>query len=157
MQEKEALIDTFDENGKVVAHKLRKDINKTTDILKAVYIILENNHEEVYLTLSTGELWKGKWGVSAAGIVRHNETPLQAAQRTLKRELGIIAELQETHSGFYTFGPVKRWMWAYKAQTRSQPKPNTADVEEGTWMTHTQAEKLIKSGRCMPTLEKALR
>jgi len=155
MQEKEALIDIFDDDGNNIGHKLRQEINERIDILKQVNIVLINE-DKIYIAKAKDGLWLGKWGTSAAGIVRHEESLADAAQRTLKRELGITVELEWQGENFYNFDGVKRLLSIFKGSTKAEPKPNSEEVEEGKWVTKEEAEQIIKQGEGMPTLAVAL-
>jgi len=140
MQEKEALIDIFDEDGTMIEHKERGDVNKRTDILKVVQIMLINDEGKVFVTKLGEGLYQGKWASSAAGIVRHDEALADAASRTLKRELGVSTELTWDGENFYNFDGIKRFMSVFHGKTNQDPTVNEA--EEGKWVTIEEAEDL---------------
>lgn len=153
MQDADALIEIVDEKGKSLGHKQRKDVDKRRDILKAVYILVENDSGRVLLTRSSSDpLYPNKWGCSAAGLIRHEETAKQAAERTLRRELNISANLEEMGSGFYNFSGVKRWMWMYRVKAKVM-RQNLRDSDELSWFSVGDARLLIKEGGVMPMLE----
>ena len=158
MQQKDALIDIFDEAGKNVGHKFRSEVNKRKDILKAVNIVLVDDQNKIFVVkASKDSIFPGMWGTSAAGLVRHDESNLDAAKRTLKRELGITAELTDLGQNFYDFNGVKRFMSVFYAKTKAQPKVNPSDAEEGKWATIKEVEQMIEKGVCMPTLDVAVK
>ena len=151
MQEKEALIDVFDEDRKNIGHKFRNEVNKRLDILKQVNIIILDDKKRIYVTKA-----KNGWGTSAAGLVRHDEALADAAKRTLKRELGLTMELKATQENYYNFEGVRRLLSVHHGTTKTEPKPNPEDVEEGKWVTTEEAEQMIKNDECMPTFAVAL-
>ncbi len=152
MQEKDALIDTFDEQGENIGHKFRHEVDKRIDILKQVNIILLNDENKVFVTKSTSELWPDKWGSSAAGLVRHDESLPDAAKRTLKRELGVDVELKWLGENYYNFDGVRRFMSVFIGTVKGELKANPEDVQEGKWVTLEETDKLDG----MPTLHVAL-
>ncbi len=152
MQERDALIDVFDEEGKNIGHKFRHEINNKLDIVKTVNIILMDDKKRIFVAKAKGEPWPGKWGTSAAGLVRHDEALADAAKRTLKRELGITAELTWLGQNYYNFDGMKRFMSVFIGKTKTQPKINKEDAEEGKWATLQETGKLDM----MPTLAVAL-
>lgn len=89
--QEEVLVDIFDGEGTVIGQKKREEIEKDRDIVHTVYIFVFTPEKELWIaTLSeTATLYGGKFGSTAAGMVRHGEDALQAARRTLTYELGI--------------------------------------------------------------------
>ena len=158
MQERNALIEVVDETGRSLGHKERKDVDKRKDILRAVYVLVENAEGKLLLARSQSDpIYPNLWGCSAAGLIRHGETAEDAAKRTVKRELGINVVLEETGSGFYDFSGVKRWMWMYRAMANAvQQSASMAESYELTWFSMSDASSLIKKGKAMPMLEPQL-
>jgi len=156
MQEQDAVIDIFDDQGKNIGHKFRYEINKRLDILKQVNMVVIDDKKRMFVTKAKGGLWPGKWGTSAAGLVRHDEALADAAKRTLKRELGISAELKWFGESMYNFDGIKRLFSVFSGSTKAEPKLNPEDAEEGKWVTFEEAEQMIKNDECMPTFAIAL-
>jgi isopentenyldiphosphate isomerase len=153
MQEKEAIIAVYNEEGIVIEKKPRKDINKEKDILKTANIILINNKNQIFMIKANDFLWKDKWGGSCAGLVRHKETPKQAAKRTLKRELNINIKLQHLAENFHNFNSTKRFLSVFLVKTNNNPIINLNDIKEGKWISFKEAQILINNNKCMPTFE----
>ncbi len=151
MQEKDALIDIFDDLSKNIGHKFRHEINDRLDIVKQVNIVLLDD-KRIFVTKAKGGLWPGKWGTTAAGLVRHDEALADAAKRTLKRETGITTELIWLGESMYNFDGIRRIMSIFHGKTKAQPKLNADDAEEGKWATVEEATKMD----IMPTLAVAL-
>ena len=156
MQEKEALIQIYNENQEPIAVKPRKDINKNTDILEDANILIINNKNQIFMIKAKQSSWPGKWGGSCAGLVRYQETPNEAAKRTLKRELNIKVPLTHLHKKYYDFNGKKKIMNFFYGKA-SELKPNPDDFEETKWISIQEAEKMIKNNECMPTFEAAFK
>ena len=150
MQEKDALIEIYDDSGKNTCHKFRHEINKKLDIVKTAVVLILNDKKQVFICKSKEEPWPGKWGCSAAGIVRHEESLADAAKRTLKRELGLTEELTWLGESFYNFDGIRTFMSVFQGKTKTQPKPK--ESEEAKWVSIEEAKKMD----IMPTLAVAL-
>ena len=92
MSEAESLIPLHNNSGNVVGYKVREDINNRIDILRVVNILLFDEENRIFITKPKDDLWKGKWASSAAGLVRKDESAVETAIRTLRKELNIEPE-----------------------------------------------------------------
>lgn len=154
MQEKEAEIAIFDRSGRIIKSKPRKDIDKTKELLGTVNILLTNKNGEVFTILANDSLWKGRIGGSCAGLIRKEETPINAANRTLERELGVKTQLRQVYSAYHEFDGAKRWFHVFLGKS-DNVKPNNKDVIEGKWRSKEEIENIIENGLSMPTFEVA--
>lgn len=150
MQEKEVLIEVFSQNLESLGVKKRKDVDKYNDIFQSVNIFLMNKKNQIFITLPKKSVWPGKLSSSCSGLVRYKETPLEAAKRTLKRELGIEARLILIEEKFYSFEGIKRLISYYRASTAVNPKINKKEIAEGRWLNIEEIENLIAHDECMP-------
>ncbi|MBI1970368.1 NUDIX domain-containing protein [Candidatus Woesearchaeota archaeon] len=169
MQEGDATISVYDEQGDCIGEKIRGEVDKKQDILKSVHILLFNRKEELFVVRVAGHdsLYPKMIGCSAAGLVRSDETVEEAAIRTLQRELrlGINGELgidgnqhglQYHGEQFVSMNDVKRFMNVFSIVFDGDAGVvdlNPDDAEEGCWVSINKLDK--KS--CMPTLLEALR
>jgi hypothetical protein len=88
------LVDILDRTGAIVSSKRRIDINKPRDIYHTVHIILVTPRGEVVMsTIPVREdlpnLYAQRLGTTTATIRRTDETPDEAADRCMMRELFI--------------------------------------------------------------------
>lgn len=150
MQEEDALIEIYNESLERIDVKKRKDVDKIIDIIKCVNIFVFNDKEEIYTIDPTGSVWPDKIGGSCAGLVRRGESSLEAAHRTLKRELGIDLNLTPFKEAFYNFGDIKRLMSYFYGKTNEKIKPNKKDVKEGKWITAKEIERMIMMNELTP-------
>src|SRR3989344_5670437 len=110
MQEQDSLISVYDVSGKIISNKLRKDVDKKNDILKTVIILVINNQNKVFITKIPSNHFTERWGASAAGMVRKDEKIIDAAKRTLNRELDLLKNPIFLSENFYDFNVIKRFM-----------------------------------------------
>jgi hypothetical protein len=87
-------VDVLDESGEVIGKKLRKEIDKRTDIYNTTHILLITPQGEVVLSLikernDLPNLYSGHYGATIATINRSGEIPEEAARRAISRELFI--------------------------------------------------------------------
>ena len=90
-------IDIYNQNGKIIGTKKRKDINKSTDIFHGVKVLICTPPKSIVLSkevvlskvpASSRNVYGGLYGgATVATMRRHDETALAAAERTLEREL----------------------------------------------------------------------
>ena len=124
MNHGEHLVDILDEQGNITGTKQRQEIDKERDFFRAAYIIALDGEGKIGLTripekgeFGSKELFGGKWGCSAATILRHEEELEQAAKRSLKYDFQIEdAEVELLGETFETFADgVRRQLAVYKA------------------------------------------
>lgn len=152
MQEKDALIGIFDEKGNVVGNKTRAEVNKKTDILKNVIIMVVNSNKEIFVVRPINSVFDGLWGSAAAGLVRLNEVPKEAALRTIDRELGLTEELNHLMDDFYNFNGIKRFSSVFYFE-KDNLEINKNEVVEAKLVTPDFVEK--NAHQFMPTFKAA--
>ena len=145
MQEQDSLISVYDVSGKIISNKLRKDVDKKNDILKTVIILVINNQNKVFITKIPSNHFTERWGASAAGMVRKDEKIIDAAKRTLNRELDLLKNPIFLSENFYDFNVIKRFMSVFYIKTGDLPKVNPDDVFGSRWMTFNEIDKNIDS------------
>ncbi len=156
MEHGEYLVDIYDKNSNLLEVKKRSEVNKEKDIVKTIYVLVFDQHNRVYLSLipRTGNfLWRGTWGASCAGILRHGEDPYFGAARTMEREIGIIEETEFIGEQLCDLNGVKRIIVLFKCFTNKALVPNPLDAERTVLFEQQQAEEIIREKRCAPSLE----
>ena len=149
------LVDVFDEKGNVVEVKKRGEINRKNDLLKTVHLLVFDQSGGVYLSAISRQgdsLWKGTWGTTCAGIVRHGEDPYFAIARTMEREIGIVEETQYIGENFFNFDGVKRFVTLFTCTSAKKMFPNQTNIERIALFSLEEVEKAIMENRCAPTL-----
>jgi hypothetical protein len=92
MKHGDFFIDLVDDKGRSVGKKLRRQVDKYSDLFNGVYVLMITPRGELVLGSITERedlpnIYAHKLGVTVAAIRRSDETPVQAARRALKREL----------------------------------------------------------------------
>ena len=138
------LVNVYSEDGRLKETKQRSEIDKQNDILKCVFIFIKNSKSEIFLTVipERTSVYVGKYGVSAAGIVRSNEDIQKAAHRTVGKEFGIRPKLKMLGTDFYNFNGVKRFITAFSCIADSV-SPNPDDVASGEFLSKDKIEGML--------------
>ncbi len=148
-------IDVFDENENIISVKERNELNKRKDIFKAVHVLVFDTFGKVYLSVisRTGDfLWKGTWGATCAGIVKHGEDSEFTAMRTMEEELGITEEVELVGAKYFDLGDAKRIITLYTCTTTKKMTPNPLDIERIQLFDRQEVEELIIEKRTAPSL-----
>ena len=156
MQFGNAPIALFDQSWRETGSKTRRHIDKKRDLVKAVNIILLNEANHVFMIKARSSLWPGKWGGSCGGLIRHGESIVDAAHRTLLRELRIEAPLQLLDERYRDLGAAKRLFSIFLVRTREQPRVSRRDIMDARWASLGEAEQMVRRGTCSPTFQAAL-
>lgn len=87
-------VDILDSKGNIVGQKRRIDIDKSKDIFHSTHVLLVTPKGEVVMSIiplreDLPNVYAGKLGTTVATIRRSGETPLEAATRSVSRELFI--------------------------------------------------------------------
>jgi hypothetical protein len=100
MEHAQHMVDILDQKGNVVGQKHRREINKNDDIYHVVFVLLITPRGELVLGVIPARedlpnIFTRQMGTTVSTIRRSNETALQAAKRSVERELFIDqADLQ---------------------------------------------------------------
>lgn len=142
-------IELFDMSGNQIGLKKRKDINKVHDIFHGVKVFicsLDGRLALVKIAAKSGvltNLFVGQWGIPVATMKRAVETPMEAALRSLAREVGIVVKekdhLVQLGEGMYTIAPgVVRKHTTFALATSQSLTLNGQDGSELTWLTQQE-------------------
>ncbi|GEM_PF-7078592 len=87
-------IDTWNEQGELLATKPYAAVDRRADILKNVFVFVLTSTRELLLGSITEshlskKLYKGKLGTPTVTLLRHGEEPMKAAGRGLMNDLAI--------------------------------------------------------------------
>ncbi len=144
MQDHDALIAIYNEQGEIIGTKKRIDVDKKRDILRSVNILLINPEGKIFVTQPVNPVFPGTWGCAAAGLVRYQENPEDAALRTVKKELTITIPLISLGETFFTHSPIRRFTHMFFGITDTPVRINPGDATKGTWMEQKEVERKIK-------------
>lgn len=106
-------VDILDKTGKIISQKPRNKVDKSVDIFHTAHVILITPRGEVVMSIiplreDLPNVYANKLGTTVATIRRSNETILQAAKRSVSREL-FIDEMPLTLLGeqFHSLPPMR--------------------------------------------------
>lgn len=86
----EEYVDRVDDADQVVGRVLRSDVLRLRANFRVAHVFAFDAEGRLLLhRLSARKRLAGAWGSSVAGAVRAGETPLEAAHRELREELGV--------------------------------------------------------------------
>jgi isopentenyl-diphosphate delta-isomerase len=94
-------------------------------------------------------LWPLYWSNTSCTNTKPGETPLQAASRSLKNEMGLNLKLNFSHWFIYK-AYFSRELWEYELDSvftgiiTTNPKPNYQEVAEFRWVTISDLKKEIE-------------
>ena len=106
-------VDLLDREGNVIGSKPRREIDKLTDIIHAIHILLITLLGEVVMSIipvreDLPNVYAGKLGTTVATIKRSSETDDAGASRAISRELFIDEmPLTKVATKFYSHMPPK--------------------------------------------------
>ena len=106
-------VDLLDQEGHVIGSKPRREVDKLTDIIHAIHILLVTPLGEVVMSIipvreDLPNVYAGKLGTTVATVKRSNETNDEGAARAISRELFIDEmPLTKVATKFYTHMPPK--------------------------------------------------
>ena len=87
------LIDICDENGHILGAAIPKSqVHQKGFWHHTVHIWIYNSKNEILLQqrTSTKEIFPNVWDIAVAGHISSNETPIHAALREIKEEIGLV-------------------------------------------------------------------
>jgi 8-oxo-dGTP diphosphatase len=80
-------------------------MNERFSIIPAVWVIVKNDQNQVFLLRRANTGWRDGWWTVPAGHVEKNEGPAAAAVRELKEEVGLSVESKELSNPSVYFYP----------------------------------------------------
>lgn len=114
--------------------------------ISRVYVFNQSGDMLVQLRSKNAKSFPGLWDQSAGGHVDVGETELQAAERELKEELGISAELELIAEGVRSDRPddkVFSYMYRCNIVDDVELNPDPEEVTDTRWLSVEDFEKEI--------------
>lgn len=145
------LVDLLDDQGTIIGTKRRIDIKKPQDIYHTIHVLLVTPRGEVVVsTIPVREdlpnLYAGKVGTTVATIRRTDETPFEAGQRAVSRELFIDKmPLKQLGERMYHM-PTQRsnFMTTFYGISEVPESYSLLDIDSLIVMTPREIDRLIK-------------
>lgn len=144
-------VDLLDEKGNIIGSKRRFEINKLEDIFHTIHVLLITPKGEVVMSIiplreDLPNVYANLLGTTVATIRRTGESALQAAQRSVSREL-FIDQMPLTLLGeeFHELPPMKdNLLTAYYGVSEVPESYSLLDIDGLVVMTPRELDKMIK-------------
>ncbi len=154
-------VDVLDVSGRVIGTKLRRDINKQTDIYHGVFALITTPQRELIMRRipvreDLPNLYSNLYGTPMSTMRRHGETAKKAVERGLSREL-FIDDIKTTLLGEKLFTLVDGhtlFASTYTAVSELPDEFSTVDISLLTTMTRNKFEAMlyVKPENASPSL-----
>lgn len=146
------LIDVLNDLNEVVRQATREEVyqNKLRHRIVHVFLIKEGR---IFIQQRSNEVkyLPGYFCTSAGGHVEAGESPLTAAKRELREELGIEDPLILLEEFMYNADGHERWIFLYKVNSLQEPRFIDGEVSDGSYYSKEEIEQLPKE-KCHPQL-----
>lgn len=143
------VLEWVDEHNRVVGRATRKEIHEKGLRHRSVHVLVFNSAGKLYLQKRspTKDQHPNHWDSSAAGHTAPGETPLEAAKRELREELGLTADLVKVLD--LPACPETGWEFVSLFHTRTdQPiRLNLEEASQGAYFSSDQVNRLLKDTR----------
>lgn len=144
-------VDVLDEKGNIIGQKRRIDINKLQDIFHTTHVLLITPKGEVVMSIiplreDLPNVYANLLGTTVATIRRTGETPLQAAKRSVSREL-FIDEMPLTLLGeqFEELPPKKKNLFTVYYGVSDVPESySLLDIDGLIVMTPKEIDRMLE-------------
>ena len=142
-------VDVVDKRGKTCMTRTRTDVHKSGLLHQAVFVLVFNKRGEVFVQQrsSKKDVFPGLHEASLSGHVKSGETPLQAAVRETKEEVGLTIKASMLKKRFTTViktVPEYERITVYMMTTDKAPKPGR-EVKVGTFMPAGMLDAIVRS------------
>lgn len=155
----EEYIDIVDEHGNRTGEaKTKAEIHKNGHRHRTVHVWLLNENGQLLIQRrSSTVIYPNLWDISSAGHISAGETPLQAAMRELREELGLIVAREDIGHLFVIRGirnVLKNGTYinheindVYLVRIKGMPilKLQDEEVAEVKWVPWRELERIVES------------
>lgn len=138
-------LEVVDENNQVVGISSRKEIHEKGLRHRSVHIFIFNTQGELYLQKRSPhkDQYPEHWDTSAAGHTDPGESPIDAAQRELKEELGLDVPLTEVLQHPACLETGWEFVTLFMARTDDPIHLNLEEASTGDFFTPYQLTQLL--------------
>jgi isopentenyl-diphosphate Delta-isomerase len=143
--------DRFDKNNALMVME-KTEVHRQGLLHKAISVFIFNDRNEVLLQKRAGEKYHspGKWTNACCTHPRPSESPLKAAERRLKEEMGLIARLSEVFTFIYKAdvgdGLIEHeFDHVFIGKSNQDPSPDPLEVASWKWVAiATLKQELVR-------------
>jgi isopentenyl-diphosphate delta-isomerase type 1 len=142
---KDEFLEVVDEGNQVIEIASRHEIHEKGLRHRSVHIFIFNTQGELYLQKRSPskDQYPEHWDTSAAGHTGPGESPLEAAQRELMEELGIIVPLTEVLEYPACLETGWEFVTLFTARTDDPIHLNLEEATIGRYFTPAQLSQLL--------------
>lgn len=145
----EEILDLVDENDNVIGEVKISEANSNPQIIhREVAIFIFDDRKMVLLQQRSFQMihQPGLWTIAAAGHVTKGLTPLEAAHKELKEELGFDTDLKFVEKFRYNIPTESRFMSLFLGKYSGQEIiPDPGEVAQTKFFNREEVEALIES------------
>ncbi len=133
----EEVIVIVDAENLVIGEATRREMRRQNLTHRATYVLVFNQKGQLFVQKRTmsKDIYPGYFDVAAGGVVLSGESYEESAQRELREELGVEAELEFLFDRYFEDGRNKVWGRVYRCSHEGPFVLQQSEVESGAFMT----------------------
>ncbi len=151
------MFEIVDEQGRVVGLAPRETCHGDPTLTHRVaHVLVCDSRGRLYLQKRSRhkDIQPGKWDTSVGGHLKPGESPLAAARRELKEELGISGvELEFLYRYLMCNEVESELVDTFQFRWEGPVHPEPAEIEEGRWWEPAEIQTALRSGLFTPNFE----
>lgn len=149
-------VELVDQNGTPIGEMEKVAAHRDGGTLhRAISVLLFDSEGRILIQKRAADKYHfgGYWANTCCSHPAPGEAPLEAALRTLQREMGMAADLDEvgefTYKATDTASGLTEWEFdhVFFGRSHSAPVPNPSEVSEIAWLTPSEIQNLITEKR----------
>jgi len=160
---KDELFDIVDEDDNVIGKATRKEVHAKGHIHRSVLFFLTDGKSKIFVSqrTATKEFFPEYWSIVFGGHLHTGETYEEAVARESEEELGL--KLKPVFVADYKLiwlekkGKDREISKVYALVTDREPKLETSELKQGSFMTLQEARKKMKKEKFLPETKDMLR
>ena len=145
-------VDVIDERGRVVDTVTRARMRADRLRHRAVFIAVQGSDGRllVHRRAEHKDVWPGMWDLAVGGVVAAGEEWTEAAERELREELGVSAELESLGEGAYDDESVRLVGRCYRCTHDGPFRFTDGEITEVRWVDAAGLAELRRSAAFVP-------
>lgn len=145
IQPKIEYLEVVDEDNRIIGIADRQEIHEKGLRHRSVHIFIFNTRGDLYLQKRSPskDQYPEHWDTSAAGHTDPGESPLEAAQRELMEELGLVVELTEVLKYPACLETGWEFVTLFTARTDDPIHLNLEEATTGNYFTPDRLTQLL--------------
>jgi isopentenyl-diphosphate delta-isomerase len=139
------MLEVVDASDQVLGLMSRAEIHRRKLTHRSAHVFLLDESGRLYLQLRSPakDQYPGHWDSSAAGHVDPGESYRACAERELREELGLEAELTEVLRVPAQPRTAFEHSVLFQAVTENRPRPDPAEISDGAFFPRDEVRRMI--------------